>query len=150
VRLCSVEAHWRHANALRQAMGRPRVGLHLERWGYTQRRDRILSAYTRAQRRVLRRYLGVQVSGTSTASDPVVIIRRVFGAAAPAAIAIARCESGLNPHAYNATSGAAGLFQLVPIHWRTQGYDPYDAGTNTRIAYHIYEQSGWSAWVCSP
>jgi hypothetical protein len=94
-------------------------------------------------------------------SDQVVsIIRSVFGSYANAAIAVARCESGLNPSAVNPTSiggsHATGLFQILyPSTWRTTslaGRSPYDAQANTQAAYEIFKRDGynWHEWSCQP
>ena len=148
-RLCSIRAHWRHSNALRTALGIPRVALHLEHWRYPTLRDRMLSAYTRVHRELLLRYLGVRVAPLTRAGDPAAIIRRVFGTAAPAAISVARCESGLRPTATNGQYH--GLFQLSES-WR--GYfgigEGYDAQQNTHAAYVIWKAQGWQPWSCQP
>jgi hypothetical protein len=57
-------------------------------------------------------------------------------------------ESGWNPYATNRYSGAAGLFQLMPSHWRGK-FDPYNPYLNASYAYHdLYLPShSWSAWA---
>ncbi len=90
----------------------------------------------------------------------VSIIKSVFGSYADAAIAVARCESGLNPSAVNPTSiggsHATGLFQILyPSTWRTTSQannSPYDATANTKAAYEIFKRDGynWHEWVCQP
>lgn len=55
-------------------------------------------------------------------------------------------ESGGNPNARNPSSGAAGLFQVMPFWWEKYGGDRYDPETNVRVASLIYQQQGWSAW----
>jgi hypothetical protein len=90
----------------------------------------------------------------------VSIIESVFGSYANAAIAVARCESSLNPSAVNPTSiggsHATGLFQILyPSTWRTTAQannSPYDATANTKAAYEIFKRDGynWHEWVCQP
>jgi hypothetical protein len=90
----------------------------------------------------------------------VSIIQSVFGPYADAAVAVARCESGLNPSAVNPTpiggSHATGLFQILyPSTWSTTsqaGNSPYDAQANTRAAYDIFKRDGysWREWACKP
>jgi hypothetical protein len=120
---------------------------------YPHRRPRLLHYWRHTHAHALKRYRHYQHQQAqqfaAAAASPVAVIERIFGSAAPAAISVATCESGLDPNAHN-PSGAAGLFQLMPIWWEAQGYDPYDPVTNTTIAYHIYTSSGWSAWVCQP
>jgi soluble lytic murein transglycosylase-like protein len=70
------------------------------------------------------------------------------------ALTIAQRESSLDPRAYNG-SCCYGLFQ---IHFEanrrflaelgiTSAEQLYDAGTNTRAAYALYQASGWSPWA---
>lgn len=54
-------------------------------------------------------------------------------------IAIAKCESGLNPNAYNA-EGASGLYQIMlPLHadMLLPGENIYDPNVNIRIALSL-------------
>ncbi len=88
------------------------------------------------------------------------IIQAVFGSYSDAAIAVARCESGLNPSATNPTSiggsHAAGLFQILYPSTRNTtsqaGNSPYDAQSNTMAAYEIFQRDGynWHEWSCQP
>jgi len=97
----------------------------------------------------------------SAGSGQVVsIIQAVFGAYANEAIAVARCESSLNPSAVNPTSiggsHASGLFQILyPSTWRTTsqaGASPYNAQANAQAAYEIFRRDGysWHEWSCKP
>lgn len=83
------------------------------------------------------------------------MISQVFGPNAPAAIAVARCESGLNPSATNPSSGAAGLFQFLPSTWRGTSQaasSPYNAWANTVAAHEVFVRDGysWREWSCQP
>lgn len=69
-----------------------------------------------------------------------------FGSQTDRALCIMRHESGGNPNATNPTSGAAGLFQVMPFWWNHYGGDRYDPATNTRVAAAILAQQGWTAW----
>ena|SRR5690348_6236529 len=101
-------------------------------------------------------------SQTSVFADgsPTAIINEVFGADAPAALNIARCESGFNPNAVNSTpiggSHAEGLFQILyPSTWNTTsqaGNSPFDARANTLAAHEIFIRDGhsWREWACHP
>ena len=55
------------------------------------------------------------------------------------------CESRCNPAAYN-RSGASGLMQVMPMHWR--GRDPFDPATNLTMALEVHNRQGWRAWSC--
>lgn len=54
-------------------------------------------------------------------------------------------ESGWNTHAYNPSSGAAGLWQWLPS-WYRGNFDPFNPVAATQFAWHRYLQSGWSDW----
>lgn len=83
------------------------------------------------------------------------MINQVFGPYGPAAITVARCESGLNPNAYNSSS-AAGLFQILyPSTWaRTSqaANSPFDPMANILAAHEIFARDGysWREWSCRP
>jgi hypothetical protein len=87
-------------------------------------------------------------------------IQAVFGPYSNAAIAVATCESSLNPSAVNPTSiggsHASGLFQILyPSTWDTtaqRANSPYDARANTLAAYEIFKRDGysWREWSCKP
>ncbi len=83
------------------------------------------------------------------------IINRYFGPAAGRAKAIAQCESNMNPNAVSPTNDH-GLFQINHVHrgqfesvtgapWSSV----YNAELNTKYAKWLYDQQGWSPWVCN-
>jgi len=86
------------------------------------------------------------------------MIEQVFGGYASAALAVARCESGLNPNAYNPVSiggsHAEGVFQILyPSTWDTtpeRASSPYNAMANIEAAHAIFARDGynWHEWVC--
>lgn len=86
------------------------------------------------------------------------MIEQIFGDDAPEALNIARCESGLNPNAYNPTSiggsHAAGVFQILyPSTWAgtpEAGASPYNAWANIEAAHAIFVRDGysWREWTC--
>lgn len=79
------------------------------------------------------------------------IVCSVFADNCAHALAIARCESGLNPLAYN-RSGASGLFQvMMPLHEDlfNRPEDVFDALENSRAAFTLsHGGTNWSPWVC--
>lgn len=84
------------------------------------------------------------------------LIKRTFPNDAERALAIAKCESGYNPNAYNSKnpdgSNDGGLWQLNSVHDRRlkelglNKYDPEDATAFARMLYD--ESGGFSDWVC--
>ena len=83
-------------------------------------------------------------------------IRSVFPEDSQTAIAIAHCESGLKPNAYNPSnndgSTDGGLWQINSVHDKRlqqlglDKYNPEDATAYARILYD--ERGGWEDWVC--
>ena len=54
---------------------------------------------------------------------------------------IMMCESGGNANAYNARSGATGLFQILN--------GPFDPAANVAMAFRMWQQRGWQPWTCA-
>lgn len=82
-------------------------------------------------------------------------IRDTFPEAPNTAVAIAKCESGLNPNAINnrnkngTTDG--GLMQINSIHDKyldELGLDKFDVDDNLKFARLLYEERGFAPWVC--
>ena len=92
-------------------------------------------------------------------SSVAAMIEQIFGPYAPGALQVARCESGLNPGAYNPTSiggsHAEGVFQILyPSTWMTTpeaGSSPYSAWANIVAAHQIFVRDGynWHEWSCA-
>lgn len=71
------------------------------------------------------------------------------------ALAIAYCESGLNPVAVNKSNKNGttdgGVFQINSVHLprlKELGLDKYDVEDNVAFARMLYDESGWQPWVC--
>ncbi len=66
------------------------------------------------------------------------------------ALRVAYCESRYDPRAYNAESGASGLFQFMPATWNGhfRGWNLWDAATQARAARIFYDNGWTNAWVC--
>lgn len=83
------------------------------------------------------------------------MIKTTFPEDPHTAIAIAKCESGLNPQAYNPNnsngSTDGGLWQINTVHDGTLvelGLSKWDPEEATQFARMLYEQNGWRDWVC--
>lgn len=84
------------------------------------------------------------------------LIRSAFPEEPAKAVAIAYCESGLKPNAYNphndngSTDG--GLWQINSVHdsrLNALGLDKYDPEDATKFARMLYEErGGFQDWVC--
>lgn len=89
------------------------------------------------------------------AGEVEALILRYFGPAHyDKAVAVARCESGLNPRAYYA--GHAGIFQIAERWHRARvermGYrweQMYEAEPNIHVAHTIWTEQGWRPWTCA-
>ncbi len=74
-----------------------------------------------------------------------------YGQSPSAMLAVARCESNLNPNAINRSSNASGLFQFLPGTWKTTPYasssifDPY---ANANAAAWMWSVGRRGEWVC--
>ncbi len=82
-------------------------------------------------------------------------IRAVFGPYGNQAVAVATCESGLNPNAANPHSSARGLFQFLSSTWAGTSYasySPFNAWANIQAAHQVFVRDGysWREWVCQP
>jgi uncharacterized protein YraI len=74
-----------------------------------------------------------------------------YGQSRSAMLAVAQCESLLDPYATNAWSGAAGLFQFLPGTWATTpwaGYNIYDPVANANAAAWMWSVGRRGEWVC--
>lgn len=108
------------------------------------------------QARQLRRYLNA--STCNGWSDVICTERRAaaeFGVPAAEFVRVLGCESGHNPRAVNASSGALGLGQHLPRYWGARAaalgyrYDNWsNARANARVSAWLWATSGPQHWVC--
>lgn len=64
-------------------------------------------------------------------------------------VRVANCESSLNPRAFDAASGASGLFQFMPAtFYGNGGHDIWDATDQSNIAAKMFSQGSSGAWSC--
>lgn len=81
------------------------------------------------------------------------LIRRTFPDA-DTALAVAKCESGFRPTAYNQNSNGsydAGIFQINSVHQARLdelGLNKWDVEDNIKFARLLHEEQGWIPWVC--
>jgi hypothetical protein len=78
------------------------------------------------------------------------LISLYFGADAKIALAIAECESSLNPKAIGDThlsKPSIGLFQVSQIYHGYTTEQLLDAEFNVKIAKQIYDKGGWDRWT---
>lgn len=87
------------------------------------------------------------------------MIYQIFGPYASGALQVAKCESGLDPGAYNPVSNggshAVGVFQILyPSTWMNTSEassSPYNAQANILAAHEIFVHDGysWREWSCA-
>lgn len=134
-----------------------------------QRFDRFTEALatTGSRRQALRGLLGggLAVGGlvlleddaaarTYTREEIVAIIReaaRMYRISAREMLRVARCESNLNPRAYNPSGPWYGLFQFHPNTWELTPYERYswyNPKANARAAGWLWSTDGPHHWAC--
>jgi hypothetical protein len=64
--------------------------------------------------------------------------------AIPTVMAIIRRESGGSPTAWNRSSNAQGLFQILACYY--PGYRLFDPVVNIQVALRMYKARGWQPW----
>jgi uncharacterized protein YabE (DUF348 family) len=94
----------------------------------------------------------------SGAAEIEAIIREAAaaqGADAAQLLRVAYCESRYNPGAYNASSGASGLFQFMPATWAANsvragfaGTSPFDPVAAANVAAYMFARGQAYQWVC--
>lgn len=86
-----------------------------------------------------------------TMVDIITAAANKYGQSPSAMLAVARCESGLNPNAVNRSSGASGLFQFLPGTFRSTPYASYsifDPWANANAAAWMWSVGRRGEWVC--
>lgn len=77
------------------------------------------------------------------------LVEVYFGGETDLALCLMSKESGGNPDAYNSSSGASGLMQVMGFWADEYGVDRsalFNPETNLSIAKGIRDQQGWGAW----
>lgn len=67
------------------------------------------------------------------------------------ALRIIQCESNGDPGARNGSSGASGLFQVMPFwadHFGVSRESLFDPETNAEIARKVWDEQWWYGWSC--
>ena len=71
------------------------------------------------------------------------------------AVRVARCESHLDPHAYN-PGGYAGVYQQATRYWPTRAttygfhdYSVYNGRANIMVSIRMAHRGGWTPWACA-
>ena len=77
------------------------------------------------------------------------------GADAEQLLRVAYCESRFNPGAYNASSGASGLFQFLPSTWAANsvragfgGASVWDPVASANVAAYMFAMGQSGQWSC--
>jgi hypothetical protein len=122
------------------------VARHRTHLALTMRR---LSAARKARRLAHAKRRAARQLAQARARSPQAVICRVFGRYCSQALTVARCESGLSPHARNGQY--RGLFQMGSSERRLFGHGS-GAAAQARAARRYFVSSGrdWSPWSCKP
>ncbi len=86
-------------------------------------------------------------------------IVQIFGSQSQTALAVAKCESGLNPNATHLNSNSSidfGVFQINSSHFsHVEGDTPQEKTDNLfnwqyniAFAYQLYSATSWDSWTC--
>lgn len=99
--------------------------------------------------------------GTKSVPAPADIERVIraaagtWGADPSQLLRVAWCESRYNPLAYNARSGASGLFQFIPTTWAANsvragfgGSSVFDPVANANVAAYMFRNGQAWQWAC--
>jgi len=85
----------------------------------------------------------IRAAAATWGSDPAQLLR------------VAWCESRYNPLAYNARSGASGLFQFIPTTWAANsvragygGASVFDPVANANVAAYMFRNGQAYQWTC--
>ena len=102
-----------------------------------------------------RKEVARELDGYWTRENVKALIRRAFPEDFTTAVAVATCESGLKPSAHNPTNNDGttdgGLWQINSVHdkrLQELGLDKYNPEDATEYARMLYDESGFTAWVC--
>lgn len=119
---------------------------------YERKIDVLSSGYKVYAQVPEREYVEPPLADETTQEASIRVIKKVWRGDWKVGVAIAKCESGLRPNAFNGhnTNGTwdAGLFQVNTIH----GIDKetlFNAYANAGYAYAIYNEQGVQPWYSS-
>jgi len=90
-------------------------------------------------------------SSGGSVTDIITAAANRYGQSPSAMLAVAKCESHLDPNAVNSRSGASGLFQFLPGTWKTTPYASYsifDPWANANAAGWMWSVGRRGEWVC--
>jgi hypothetical protein len=121
---------------------RRQLQLHTQSFAATKKKAAIA-------RRVIARRAKVRRLAAVEAAQPERVICRVFGSYCREALAVSRCESGLQTGAQNGQY--LGLFQMGMTARRLYGHGP-SALEQAQAAHRYFVDSGrgWGPWSCKP
>lgn len=134
--------HWLLSDPRFAATARRQLQLHTASLAATQRK-------AKAARLALARRAKARQLAAVEAATPADAICRVFGSYCREALAVSRCESGLQTTAQNGQY--LGLFQMGTTARRLYGHGQ-SALEQARAAHRYFVDSGraWGPWSCKP
>lgn len=96
----------------------------------------------------------VPLVAVPAAEGIVELICQAFGDECAKAVAVATCESGLNPATVGG-AGERGLFQIHPVHAKNLAAaglsweQMFDPAANIHYAHLLWSRAGWGPWTCA-
>lgn len=104
----------------------------------------------------MRRLAALVAALLLAACSPEEVIRVIFAEDPDTAVAVATCESGLDPTAVSPDGANHGLFQINNVHRRAfearighPWSERYDPVVNTAYALWLWHDQGWRPWACA-
>lgn len=97
-------------------------------------------------------HAGEILTESSQQTDIESLIRQEFGSEGDKAVAIAKCESSLDPSRIgdkHMDYWSYGLFQINQTWHKYSKETLLDPVQNVRIAHEIYLKGGWDRWSCN-
>jgi hypothetical protein len=119
--------------------------------------ERILTATVELQSPVAEvRHVGTRPPPVPSEIEAIIrAAADTWGADADQLLRVAWCESRYNPSAYNASSGASGLFQFKPLTWAANsvragyaGASVFDPVADANTAAYMFANHQAGQWAC--
>ena len=100
---------------------------------------------------------GILIASAQTIEEKIIYFAEKQGVDPILAVAVARCESGLNANAKNSNSSASSVFQFLKSTWASttksmgwiEGTDVFDPHLNVVAGIWLLKTQGTQPWLAS-